>query len=66
MSLKIFHIIFICCSIAITLGFSVWAFLAYRQNAQAGYLVAAIAAIGAGIGLIVYGSNFLKKMKKIL
>ena len=66
MSLKIFLIVFICCSVAITLGFSVWAFMMYQQNTQTGYLLAAIAAIGSGIGLIVYGSNFLKKMKKIL
>lgn len=66
MSLKIFHIIFIFCSVTITLGFSVWAFRAYQQSAQIGYLVASIASIGAGIGLIVYGSNFIKKMKKFL
>ena len=66
MSLKVFHVIFIICSVGVTLGFSGWAVVSYRQTAEAVYLVTAAISFGVAIGLLFYGLNFLKKMKKIL
>ena len=62
MGLRQFHIVFITLSILCTLGFGIWALL---TSADLGpwQLPTAIASIITGIGLIVYGDFFLKKLK---
>ncbi len=62
MSLKLFHIIFIVCSILLALGFSVWSSQMYFQSRQTGYLFSAIGSLAVGIALIFYSIQFIKKV----
>ena len=57
MSLKGFHIFFISLASLMCFGFAAWLY--------AGSPFAALASVGLGIGLIVYGVSFWKKMRKL-
>ena len=63
MSLRTFHIIFIVCSIIVTIGFGCWAISNFRQLQTPGYLWTGIAAFIAASGLVVYEYFFLKRVK---
>lgn len=63
MGLKNIHLIFISMADALCMAFASWALWMYRDQAQGGYLAVAGVAGSAAVGLIVYGSWFLKKMK---
>jgi len=65
MSLKIFHIIFIVLSIILSFGFGIWSIQFSNTENQSGYFWAGIASFFIGVALIVYGVNFLKKMKGV-
>lgn len=65
MSLKTFHLIFITVTTLMAFGLAGWAFLSYRSSASAGDLWFGISGVAAGIGLLVYGRYFLKKLKHI-
>jgi len=58
MSLKAFHLIFVTLLTALAFGFAAWAF-------NAGRPVFGVAGVAAGIGVIVYGIYFLKKLKHV-
>jgi hypothetical protein len=58
MSLKAFHLIFVTMLTTLSLGFTVWAFVA-------GHPLFGLAGIAVGILVVVYGIYFLKKLKKI-
>ncbi|MCH8122614.1 MAG: hypothetical protein IH853_05780 [Bacteroidetes bacterium] len=62
MSLKAFHIAFITVSTLLTFGMGVYAFLEVDGAMR---FVWTLAALLAGILLIVYGMRFLKKMKHL-
>ncbi|HMD14155.1 MAG TPA: hypothetical protein VKI62_05985 [Bacteroidota bacterium] len=63
MSLKSFHIFFIGCAVLLAFGFGVWAF---QSSANSSIMVMiGITSTLIGIGLIVYGIRFLKKLKHI-
>lgn len=59
MSLKAFHVVFILFSLAITVGFGLWAL---KTNPE--YRGWGIASLVAAAGLVVYGVMFLQKLKK--
>jgi len=63
MSLRTFHIIFIVCSIIVTIGFGYWAMSNFSQHHAPAYLWTGITAFIAAGGLIVYEYFFLKKVK---
>lgn len=65
MSLKMFHVVFVTCSLILTVGFAVWAFSNYRVSSQVSDLVYGIGSSVASIGLLIYGRIFLKKLKDI-
>ena len=65
MSLKAFHIFFIGLSIILLFGFAVWLFQSYANNNQGISLVGGVLSMIAGIGLIIYGVLFLKKLKHV-
>jgi len=65
MSLKAFHIAFISLSSLLCFGCSAWGLSNYLQSPTSGYLLFAIAGLLGGIGLIVYGVRFLRKLKGI-
>jgi len=65
MSLKTFHLVFVTCSLMLTVGFAVWAFGNYGRTSQMSDLVYGIGSSIASVVLIVYGRIFLKKLKDI-
>jgi len=66
MSLKAFHVIFITLSSLMLFGFGAWMLRAYRgPEGMTGDLVWAVAAIVAGVSLLVYEGFFLRKLKNV-
>ena len=61
MSLKAFHVIFITVSSLMLFGFGAWMLRAYREpEGVVGDLVWAVAAIVAGVGLLIFEGFFLR------
>ena len=66
MSLKAFHVIFITISSLMLFGFGAWLLRAYRgPEGVSSDLVWAVAAILAGVSLLVYEGFFLRKLKNV-
>lgn len=66
MSLKAFHVIFITAASALAFGLGVWMLRAYRgPEGATSDLVWAVAALVAGVGLLVYEGYFLRKLKNV-
>jgi hypothetical protein len=65
MSLKAFHIFFICVSVLLACGFSVWLFRSYSGSGDLWMLFAAVASLLAGLSLVLYGIRILKKLKHV-
>jgi hypothetical protein len=65
MSLKFFHILFIAVSSLMCLVVGLWALDAYRADGALSWLALAAAALAGGGGLVVYGSRFMQKMRKL-
>jgi len=63
MSLRTFHVIFIVCSIIVTIGFGCWAIINFQQNQTPTYLWTGIVAFIAASGLVIYEYSFLKRVK---
>jgi hypothetical protein len=65
-SLKAFHLIFISASSALAFGCTVWAVKNYFSPEGRGLdMLFATCSFLAGVGLIVYGRYFLKKLKNV-
>lgn len=65
MSLKNIHVVFITLATLLCLLFASWCWEAYRAEGGAGMLAFAVGSFGAALGLVVYGTWFLRKMKGI-
>ena len=65
MSLKAFHIVFICASILVSVGFAGWEIMVYTRTHRLIDLAGAALALLAGAGLILYSRYVLKKLKDI-
>lgn len=65
LSLKAFHIFFIAVSVLTAFGFGVWSVLAYAEEGGFGYLAMGGLSFIVGIALIIYGINFLHKLKHV-
>jgi len=65
MSLKAFHLVFIIASIALAVGFGIWAAVAFFKDGGVFKLVVSVVSVGAGLGLVFYERYFLKKTKNI-
>lgn len=65
MSLKFFHILFIALSVLMCLVVGLWALDAYRSDGDASWVALAAAALVGGGGLVVYGTRFLQKARKL-
>jgi len=66
MSLKAVHIIFITASCLLAFGFAGWCLKSYFSGEGLPRdLVFGIGSLVAGVGLIVYGRYFLKKLKGV-
>jgi len=65
MSLKAFHIFFVSLSTVLALGFSAWCFAQYRADGSGLFALTAGASALSGVGLILYGRSFLKKLEGV-
>ena len=65
MSLKAFHIVFISLSTLTAFGFAYWSMITFMSNGEMLLVAAAVASFVCGIGLILYGIRFLKKLKHV-
>jgi hypothetical protein len=65
MSLKFFHIFFIACSVILAVGIGVWGLMAFSRSGRILDGLWGGGSILAGIGLVVYGVSFLRKMKHV-
>ncbi len=65
MSLRWVHALLILLSAALAVLFGVWCLSLYGQKDGTASLVAAIAAFGVSLGLVVYDSWFLRKTRTL-
>ena len=65
MSLKAFHIFFIAISVLFSFGFGVWGISYHFTDPNVWYLIMGITSFVIGVALIIYGINFLHKLKHI-
>ena len=65
MSLKAFHVFFVCVSVLCALGFGVWSIVEYQRTGSAGVLALGIAGFAAAAALVWYGLWFLRKLKNV-
>jgi hypothetical protein len=65
MSLRGFHIVFICFSTLLALGTGVWCIWVNLVEGAPVFIVGAICAFAAAVGLVVYGVWFYRKMKRL-
>lgn len=65
MSLKAFHIAFVSLSSLMSFGCGAWGLAQYLESGSIGHLLFALAGLLGGVGLIVYGIRFLRKLKGV-
>ncbi len=65
MSLKALHIVFISTSVLLVVGLGIWQLAVYVSGDATLSLVWGLASLGGAVLLVIYGINFLKKLKKI-
>ena len=65
MSLKAFHLVFVTASVLLAFAVAAWAFVNYSEARRTMDLFYGLGSVLSGVGLIVYGRYFLKKLKHI-
>lgn len=65
MSLKAFHVVFICASTLLAMGFGAWEMNAWWEARATLDLLLGSLSLLVGIGLLVYGRYFLKKLRNV-
>ena len=65
MSLRIFHIVFITVSIALSIFVAVWGIQEYRASHSNGALGLAIVFVICGIALVVYAARAFGKLRDL-
>ena len=65
MSLKAFHIVFICLSILLSVGFAGWEVVVFARNGRPLDLAFAGLSVAAGVALVFYSKYVLRKLKDI-
>ncbi|MEK6797543.1 MAG: hypothetical protein AABZ12_01110 [Planctomycetota bacterium] len=65
MSLKAVHILFVCASMFLCAGFGAWAVGEFRTTRDLGTLLWGVGAFAIGVGMMVYGRWFLKKLRGV-
>jgi hypothetical protein len=65
MNLRWFHALLILLSAALAVLFGVWCLATYGRVGGTGTLLAAIAAFGVSLGLVLYDSWFLRKTRSL-
>lgn len=65
MSLKSFHVVFICASIVLCFMVGAWAIQQYRLSAETGHLPLAVVFYAGGVALVAYGLRFVRKIREL-
>ena len=65
MSLRVFHVLFIALSVALSATVAAWGVQQYLANGESGSLVLAGTFFVAGLALVVYGSRYFHKLKEL-
>ncbi|HEV8537386.1 MAG TPA: hypothetical protein VGR15_00565 [Bacteroidota bacterium] len=63
--MKAFHIFFITLSVLSAFGFAVWLMIEFTSNGNKVLVAGAVLSFVSGIGLILYGVRFLKKLRHV-
>ncbi|PYQ51257.1 MAG: hypothetical protein DMF59_08455 [Acidobacteria bacterium] len=65
MSLRIFHVIFITVSIALTLFVTIWGVREYMATRNGSALALAIVFLAGGVALVLYAGKAFRKLKDL-
>ena len=65
MSLRVFHIVFIGCSVVLAAFLAAWASGQYRAWHETGYLITSIGSAVTAAGLAVYAAAFQRKTRRL-
>ena len=65
MSLKSFHIIFICISTLFSIFFGYWSYNEWAQIGSFQYIIYSLISVVFTIGLLIYGKWFLKEISEL-
>ena len=65
MNLRWFHALLIALSAALAVLFGIWCLALYSREQGTGTLLAAVAAFGVSLGLVIYDSWFLRKTRTL-
>lgn len=65
MSLRIFHIVFVIVTVALSLFVTVWGFREFAQQRSTGALALAIVFLATAVGMTVYGRKVYGKLKEL-
>ena len=65
MSLKSFHVVFICASIVLCFMVGAWALQQYRLSDETGHLWVAVVFYASGVALVAYGLRFVRKIREL-
>ena len=65
MSLRIFHVVFIVASIALSAFVSVWGFWQYSVARQGGALALGVIFVCSGVALVIYGARVFGKLRDL-
>jgi hypothetical protein len=65
MSLRVFHMVFICVCVVLAAFVAAWAGQQFQAAQGAGYAVTAALALATGGGLIAYGAAFQRKTRQL-
>jgi len=65
MSLRVFHIIFIIVTVALSLFVAMWGLRAFAANRDNGALALGLVFLAAAVGLVIYGKKVFVKLKEL-
>jgi len=65
MSLRIFHIVFVTVSIALSVFVTIWGVREYVSSRSVGALVLALVFLALGVTLVFYAGRVFKKLREL-
>jgi hypothetical protein len=65
MSLRIFHVVFITISIALSVFVAIWGVREYLATRSSGALALAVVFVAGGVALVLYAGKAFRKLKDL-